>query len=141
MAGDPVREAIKAKLIAIKTAASIPWDVKETDNAFASASGDTSFIAIEFDGSPPMTQRTWGQPGNNRYREDGTVWVRVVAPLDAGIDVAGWARAIAAGFLEQRFDTSDGKTVRTLSGAPSPTRAGGRWIESVALSYRVHHFA
>jgi hypothetical protein len=141
MAGDRVREAFKTKLAAVVLAAGCPWTVKETENVFASADGQTSFVALEFDGSPPQQQRTWGQPGNNRYREEGNVWVRVVAPINSGNDVAGWARAIADRFLDQRFDTADGRTIRTLSGAPSPTRVGGRWIESVPVAYRVHNLA
>lgn len=138
MADDRVRAAFKTELDSIITAASIPWARKDTENVFASATGGTGFMAIEFDGGPPMRQGTFGQPnGSNFYIEDGNVWIRVVAPITAGNAVAGYARAISDAFLERRFTMSNGQGVRTLSGPPSPTKLGARWIESVPVAYRV----
>ena len=140
MAGDRVREAFKTELATILSAASIPWTVKDVENVFASATGETELIALEFDGGPPMREGSWGQPnGSNFIIEDGNVWIRVVAPLGSGNDVAGYARAISDAFLRRRFTLSNGRGVKTMSGPPSPTRVGGRWIESVPVAYRVHN--
>lgn len=141
MATDPLRAAFKTELATIAAAAAIPWAIKDVENVFAAADGATSFLALEFDGSPPFEQRSWGAPGNNLYREEGNVWVRVVAPIGSGSDAAGHARAIAAAFTERRFTRADGRSVRTRAGAPSASRLGGRWIESVPVFYRVDNLA
>ncbi len=142
MATDPLRAAFKTELATIATAAGIPWAIKEVENVFASADGATSFLALEFDGSPPFEQRTWGAPGSNLYREEGNVWVRVVAPIGSGADASGYARSIAAAFTQRRLATLiNGRLIRTLAGAPSHSRLGGRWIESVPVSYRVDNLA
>ena len=138
---DPLREAFKAELGTIAAGAGIPWVHKDVENVFAAADGATSFLALEFDGSPPFEQRTWGAPRNNLYREDGNVWVRVVAPIGSGSAAAGYARAIAAAFTERRFTRADGRSIRTRAGAPSHSRLGGRWIESVPVAYRVDNLA
>jgi hypothetical protein len=140
MAGDRVREAFKTELAAIITGASIPWAVKDVENVFASATGETELIALEFDGGPPQRAGSFGQPnGSNFFIEEGNVWIRVVAPLGTGNDVAGYARTIADAFLQRRFTMSNGRGIRTMSGPPGPTRIGGRWIESIPVAYRVYN--
>jgi hypothetical protein len=139
MSDDRVRAAFKTELDTIIAAESIPFARKDTENVYASATGETGFTALEFDGGPPMDQYTFGAPGNNFYRERGNVWIRVVAPLNSGNDVAGYARAISDAFLQRRFALANGWGVRTLSSPPSPNRATGRWIENVAVSYLVYN--
>jgi hypothetical protein len=139
-ASDIVRDAIRAEVQTVLTAAGISWPIKEVSNEYAAADGTTNFIAIEFAPAASERQLTTGQRGNNLWREDGTVHIRLIAPLNAGKSpVEGYASSIRTAFRDRRFTRSDGREILTASGPPDSFDNGARWIHSVSIAYRTQN--
>lgn len=138
-ATDVVREAFRAELTTVLTAASITWPVKEVENEYAAAGATTKFIAIEFAGGSEQ-QLSTGDSGNNLWREDGTVFVRLYVPINSGKSpVEGYASSIRTAFRDRRFNRTDGRQIAAKSGPPDTYTDGVRWISSVAIAYRTQN--
>jgi hypothetical protein len=151
MAGDTLRDAFRAELAIVRTAASIPWPIKDTLNtaeqpspptagAAASAAG---YLELEFLGGSEA-QYTFGAPAANLHREQGQVTVHVVTRLRTGTtnrDLAEtYAAAIRAAFRMRRF-AAGSRSIRITAVAPmgGGFDEGGMWAESVALGYEIYN--
>lgn len=149
MAGDTLRDAFRAELATIRTAASIPWPIKDTVNtstqpnppAAAAASTAAGYLELEFPGGSER-QFSAGSPGANLHLEAGQVTVNVVTRLRTGTtnrDLAEtYAEAIRSAFRARRF-TAGARSIRITSTAPmgGGHDEGGMWVESVALAYEI----
>lgn len=149
MAGDTLRDAFRAELATVATAASIPWPIKDTVNtatqpnppAAGAAASVAGHIELEFLGGSEA-QYTFGAPAANLHREQGQVTVHVVTRLRAGTanrDLAEtYAAAIRSAFRMRRF-AAGSRSIRITAVAPmgGGFDEGGLWAESVALGYEV----
>jgi len=149
MAGDPLRDAFRAELATIRTAASIAWPIKDTLNtseqpnppAAGVASTAAGHLELEFPGGSEA-QYTFGAPAANFHREQGQVTVNVVTRLRTGTtnrDLAEtYAAAIRSAFRMRRF-AAGSRSIRITAVAPmgGGHDEGGNWVESVALGYEV----
>lgn len=143
MAGDTLRDAFRAELATIKTAASITWDIRDTLNTEDNPDASEGYIELEFPGGSEV-QFTFGAPGDNLHREQGQVTVRVVTPLGAGTtmrDLAEtYAAAIRSAFRMRRF-AAGSRSIRITDTAPmgGGHDEAGLWAESVALGYEIYN--
>lgn len=137
---DMVREAIRTEVATVLGQVGITWPIKEVANEYAVADGATSFVAIEFAPGASERQLTTGQRGNNLWREDGQVHIRLVVPINSGRSpVEGYASSIRTAFRDRRFTRSDGREILTESGPPDSFDDGVRWIHSVTIAYRTQN--
>lgn len=151
MAGDPLRDAFRTQLAAIRTALAATYPaifaIKDLINTVENPA-PTEFIDLEFLGGSEA-QYTFGAPGSNLFREEGQVTVRVCTKLGAGTtkrDLAEtYATAIRAAFRSQtyRLFSAGSLTVRITSTAPmgGGFDDGGLWMETVALGYETYNTA
>lgn len=153
MAGDTFRDAFRAELATVRTAASILWPIKDTVNtatqpnppAAGAVAADAGYLELEFMGGGE-SQYTFGAPGANFHREEGQVTIRVVTKLRAGVtnrDLAEtYAAAIRSAFRMRRF-AAGSRSIRITSVAPmgGGIEEGGGWVESVALGYELFNVA
>ena len=153
MAGDPLRDAFRAELATIRTAASIPWPIKDTVNtatqpappAAGAASTAAGHIELEFLGGSE-DQYTFGAPASNLFDERGQVTVRVATRLRSGTtnrDLAEtYANAIRARFRTQNRKFAVGSRECRIT-ATMPMGGGqdeaGFWVESVGLRYQLYN--
>jgi len=151
MAGDTVRDAFRAELATIHTAASIPWAIKDTLNTaeqpnppVAGAPGTAAgYPELEFIGGSER-QYTFGAPGSNLHREEGQVTVRVMTRLRSGTvnrDLAEtYAGAIRSAFRMRRF-AAGARSIRITAVAPmgSGFDEGGMWGEAIAIAYEIYN--
>lgn len=137
---DVVREAFRAEVQTVLTAAGIAWPIKEVNNEYAAADGSTRFVALEFAPGGVDRQMSTGDRGNNLWDERGTVFVRLVVPINSGKSpVEGYASSVRKAFLDRRFNRSDGREIATMTGPPDSFDTGARWIHSVAIAYRTQN--
>lgn len=143
MAGDPLRDAFRTELDAIRLAAAITWPVIDTLNTDENPDASIGFLELEFPGGREF-QLTFGAPGANLHQEEGQVTVRVVTPLGAGKDMRDiaetYAAAIRSAFRMRRFPvTGSVHEIRITDTAPmgGGHDEAGLWAEAVALGYRV----
>lgn len=142
MSGDPLRDAFRTKLAAIKTSASIAWDIIDTVNTSEDPDVSAPYIDLEFPGSTPEQQASWGNPGNNWQNEEGQVTVKVHTPLGRNQDIAEtYAKAIRDGFGMARLTMAGGQQIRitATSSMGGGQDDGGMWVEAVALSYQTYN--
>lgn len=142
MAGDPLRDAFRAELEAVCTAASIPWAIKDTLNTNVNPDASVGFLVLEFPGGAEA-QYTFGAPGYNLHQEQGQVTVRVVAPRGNATDrdlAETYGAAIRSAFRLRRFAVGS-RTVRITATAPmgEGEDEGGMWSESIALGYEIYN--
>jgi len=151
MAGDTLRDAFRAELATIRTAASIAWPIKDTLNtseqpnppAAAVASTSAGYLELEFPGGSEA-QYTFGAPAANLHREQGQVTVNVVTRLRTGTtnrDLAEtYAAAIRSAFRMRRF-AAGSRSIRITAVAPmgGGHDEAGMWVESVALAYEIYN--
>lgn len=152
MAGDTLRDAFRAELAIVRTAASIPWPIKDTDNtseqpsppAADAAATAAGHLEIEMPAGPPEEQYTFGAPGANLHREQNHVTIRVMTKLRAGQTVRDlaetYAAAIRAAFRMRRF-AAGSRSIRIRATAPMGDGfdEGGLWGVSVALFYEIYN--
>lgn len=142
MAGDPLRDAFRAELEAVRVATSIPWLVKDTLNTNVNPDAGAGFLSLEFPGGAEG-QYTFGAPGSNLHQERGQVTVRVCSPRGnvANRDLAEtYAAAIRSAFRMRRFAVGS-RSVRITSVGPmgEGEDEGGMWSESLALGYEIYN--
>ena len=138
MADDPLKAAFRGELATIKTANSITWETKDVENVFATADGLTNFLCLEFAAPPPWRRMSIGNPGNDLWLASGTVFVRLVAPLNGGrATIEDYATKIHRAFLGRTFATAGGETIRCDSGPADVGGHGVRWIATVSVDYRM----
>jgi hypothetical protein len=151
MAGDTLRDAFRAELATVRTAASIPWPIKDTVNtatqpnppAAGAASTAAGHLELEFPGGAEA-QYTFGAPAANLHREQGQVTVNVVTRLRTGTtnrDLAEtYAEAIRSAFRMRRF-AAGSRSIRITATMPMSGGhdEGGLWVESVALGYEIYN--
>lgn len=138
-ANDVVRAAFDSDVQTVLTDAGITWPLKPTRNDYASASGPTSFVTIEFQGGNEE-QLSAGDRGNNLWREEGTVWVRLFAPLNAGSSpIEGYASSIRRAYRDRTITRTDGREITTRSGPPDSYEDGVRWVHSIMIGYRTQN--
>lgn len=137
MSGATVRAAFAAELMTIKAAASIPWEIKDVENVYATADGLTNFLCLEFPPASPPRRMSVGNPGNDYWEDRSTVFVRLVAPINGGrTTIEDYATRIRNAFLGRTFAMTGGQIVRTESTPFDASEHGARWIASVPVSYR-----
>ena len=142
MAGDTLRDAFRGALEDIVTDNSITWPVVDTVNTDEEieVSASIGAFALEFPGASE-TQASFGSPGNNFFREEGQVTIRVYAPLTRQRDQAeAYAEIVRAAFRSlHTIDVSDGRQIRIDATSPMSggETVGGMWAEAVALAYSV----
>jgi hypothetical protein len=137
MPGDPLRDAFRAQLTAVKTEKSIAWATKDTLNTSENPDADAPYLELEFDGGREE-QGTFGSPSNNLHDEEGQVRLNIYMPL--GDDQAQgevYGRALRNGFRGRFFQTSEGRDVSIDAVTPmgGGETAGGMWVETIVLSY------
>jgi len=145
MAGDPLRDAFRTELDAIRLSASIDWPIEDTLNTVENPDSSHPYLELEFPGGSEF-QATFGSPGNNLHRELGQVTVRVVTPLGAGKAMRDqaetYAATIRAAFRMRRFAVAGSSSgVRITDTAPmgGGHDEAGLWAESVALGYEIYN--
>ena len=146
MAGDPLRDAFRAKLLAIvgspPAGSFAGWVISDTLNTTEAPDAAVNFITLRF-GPASEQQYSFGAPGANLWKEAGDVYVDFFARLGNGHDQA----EVAALALRNAFRTlgptgfamTTGQRVRILEVAPmfgGPVD-GAWWCETVAIAYRV----
>lgn len=137
MADDPVRAAFRSELATIKTAGSIAWETKDVENVYAAADGLTSFLALEFVPAGPARRMSVGNPGNDYFDERGTVYVRLVAPLNAGrATIEDYAAKVYAAFRGRIFQTQSGQKIYCDAMPAAAVEQGARWVSTVSVAYR-----
>lgn len=139
--GDPFRDAMRNELDAIILAASptITWKQLDTVNTKENPDASTGYIELEFPGGAE-DQFTTGAPGNNLFKEDGQITVRVVAPLGRSRNSAElYASQLRAAFRGRRIPLTAGKAIRinAVGAMGGGHTEGGMWAEAIALSYQV----
>lgn len=142
MAGDTLRDAFRAELAIVRTAASIAWAIKDTLNTTTNPDAGAGYLELEFPGGSEE-QASFGAPGSNFFLERGQVTVHVVAPRGSSRDTAEtYAAAIRAAFRGRRF-AAGARSVRIDAVAPmgGGFNEGGMWAETVALSYEIYNVA
>lgn len=153
MAGDTLRDAFRAELATIRTAASIAWPIKDTLNTSTqpnppvagAASSAAGHLELEFPGGSEA-QYTFGAPSANLHREEGQVTVNVATRLRTGStnrDLAEtYAASIRSAFRMRRF-AAGSRSIRITAVAPmgGGHDEGGLWVESVALAYEIYNVA
>lgn len=151
MAGDTLRDAFRAELATIRTAASINWPIKDTLNTSVqpnppvagAASTAAGHLELEFPGGTEE-QYTFGAPAANLHREQGQVTVRVVTRIRTGTtnrDLAEtYAASIRSAFRMRRF-AAGARSIRITSTAPmgGGFDEGGMWVESLAVAYEIYN--
>lgn len=142
MAGDPFKDAFRARLATHRTSAGIAAVVKDVDNTTENPDASASTLELEFPGGPPERQYSFGAPGVNWHDEVGQVTLRVTTPLGDGRDLA----EVAAGELRKkfrmdRFTTSEGRTIKIFGTSPLSDGhdEGGTWVVSVFLAYQIYN--
>lgn len=143
MTGDPVRDAFRTEIAAIIAGAGLDasFPFEELTNTTTRPDAGGGFVTMDFFGGNEA-QMTFGAPGANLWDERGQVFIRVVAPHGAGHDACeAAALAIRAAFRNRRFTTSESRQVRTNSGPADGAHDGARWVETVAVAYRVYNVA
>ena len=140
MSGDPLRDAFRSELATVLSGASIPWPLVDTINTTNNPQANSAFISLRFNPAPAEQPYSFGNPGNNQWREEGDVVVDLFPVLGKGHDTAEqYALAIRNAFRNRRFTMTTGQTVRILAVTPlngGPVD-GAWWVESVGLTYRV----
>lgn len=148
MAGSPFKDAWRTRLATHRTAAgyTTTFPIKDTDNTSTQpgvpSPTELGFLELEFPGGPPDDQYTFGQPGNNLHDEVGQVTLRVVTPLRRNRDAAEViAEALRIRFRKDRFDTSEGRTIRVEGVSPISDGhdEGGNYVASVFFSYQIYN--
>jgi hypothetical protein len=142
MPGDPLRDAFRAELATVRTAASVTWPIKDTLNTNVNPDASSGYLELEFPGGVEE-QYTFGAPSNNLHREIGQVTIRVVAPRGNVTNrnlAETYAAAIRNAFRMRRFAVGT-RSVRITSTAPmgGGEDEGGMWSESLALGYEIYN--
>lgn len=139
MAGDPLRDAFREQLKAIRIDLGISWPVRDTLNTADNPDAVLGYLELEFPGGFE-DQFTFGAPGSNLFNERGQVTLRVVAPMDGSSrDTAEiYADQLRTAFRARRFPVGD-RSIRIYAAQPfggGHTEAGV-WAESIGLDYQV----
>ncbi|MDP2377784.1 phage tail terminator-like protein [Reyranella sp.] len=139
MAADPLRDAFRTKLAAIKTDVTYPiaWPIKDTTNTAENPDVSAPYLELEWAGGDER-QGTFGAPGQNIHDEDGTIFVNLCMPLgryQAQAEIYG--RYIRNGFRAAHLLTSEGRDVFITAASPlgGGENEAGLWVETIALAY------
>lgn len=145
MAGDPFRDAWRARLEHHRLARGIAWLIRDLDSTTLAPDAAQGFADIEFSGGAAETLAAWGSPGDNDWDEFGQVSIDVYCPLGSAA-LRDQADAIAAlyrtAFRNDRFWDRDGNghlRIRVTGTAPltAGIAAGGLRVVSALLAYRL----
>jgi hypothetical protein len=138
MAGDPLRDAFRAELQSVVTAASITWPIKDTLNTAPPIDASESYITLQYGGG--IEQPAWfAGTGNNGWAENGIIYVDLITSAGDGAETAErYADLIRKGFRNRRFATAEGRAVRILAVGPfgGGEDEGVGWKETVPIEYR-----
>ncbi|WP_319798324.1 phage tail terminator-like protein [Nitrobacter sp.] len=142
MAGDPFKDAIRARLATHVDALGLgsTFPIRDTDNTSDQPDAAANYLELEFPGGPPDRQRSFGSPGNNWYDEVGQITLNVVVTLRQNRNAAEAAAAGLRGkFRSDRIEIAPGRFIRITGTSPlSDGRTeGGHWVISVYLAYQV----
>ncbi|MFO1080860.1 MAG: phage tail terminator-like protein [Reyranellaceae bacterium] len=142
MAGDTFRDAFRAELTSVVSAAGIAWPVRDLINTAENPDASGGFIAIEFLGGSEE-QFTTGAPGDNLFRENGQVTIRVYAPQEGSVTTRDqaerYAEAIRVAFRGRRFACGADRTIRIDGTQPmgGGQDEAGLWAEAIGLGYEM----
>ncbi len=148
MAGDPFKDAVRARLAAHRTTLgyTTTWPIKDTDNTSTQpgvpSPTDLGFLELEFPGGPPERPYTFGAPGNNLHDEVGQITLRAVTPLRKNRDAAETILSGLRGkFRVDRFEIAAGRNIRITGTSPISDGhdEGGNWVASVLLAYQLYN--
>lgn len=154
MAGDPLRDAFRARVATIvgggatwdgAAAASgtyAGWNLVDTLNTTSKIGVKDKAITLRF--NPAWEeQATTGAPGANLWREGGDVMIDFYVGLGTGHDavelVARAMRDALRALAMGGFAMTTGQIVRPTGVTPmgGDGADGGYWVETVAVSYKV----
>ncbi len=147
MAGDPFRDAVRARLVTHRGTVGLTttFVIEDTDNTATQpgvpSATQLGFLELEFPGGPPARQYTTGAPGNNLHDQTGQITVRVVTPLRQNRDAAETAAAaLRTAFLADRFALTASNNIRITGVSPinGGHDEGGNYVYSVLLEYQVY---
>ena len=129
---DPVYDAIKTFLTANWTQTRLQWPDQDTADF-----GDDPVVIIDLHGNI-YGQQSIGEPlqANNRWDEDGTLWMFIVAPRETSFtNVRGAGKALANLF---RGLTLIGQSLEFGDAAvgPAPDQEGTAYLLSVSVEWR-----
>ena len=145
-AGDPLEDAFRAELAAILTAASIPWELVNTDVEDPDAS--TSYIQIRFEGGNETPFARGGGISGDVFEEEGQVFIDFLIPQgDSNIDRGRYSRLVRRAFRSDHrfFNTSvESGSVQIEIVPVSPLGGGqgvdgGMNVQSIGLGYRIYN--
>jgi hypothetical protein len=140
MSSKPVRDAVGNFLAANW----LTTPIVAVNNVFPTPPSLEPWIAVQFV-TGAEAQASLGDPGNNVYRETGTIFVHIVVPAGTGDALAlTYAEELRTLFRNARFDG-----VHCLSADPPNTEPGttvvaddGAWFgASFAVDYEYDSFA
>jgi hypothetical protein len=139
MAGDTLRDAFRARLVALAgQSPAVTLAVKDLVNTTELPDASVSFLALEFIGGSE-DQYTFGIPGHNRFLEIGQVTLRVCAPIGSDRDTCEAAAEILRNRFRNDSFAAGNRTIRIVDTTPmgGGQDEGGLWVESIGLRYRV----
>lgn len=134
-----VRDAFRAELDSIITAAGIDWLRRDTLNTGENPDAGAGYLDLEF-GEGDEEPDTFGSPGANVHIERAVVFVHAYAPAAWGSTTRDLAEThleeIRQQFRARRFNAA-GQQIRITGTAAmgGGEIEGGLWAETIALSY------
>lgn len=145
MAGDPFRDAVRAALNSVISAASpaIAWVQRDTLNTADNPDASAGYFELEFPGASE-SQQAFGSPGQNEFLEQGQITLRVVTPAGRFRDTAeAYADQLRKAFRGKRIAFTEYGSGRQIFIDAVASMGGGHteagmWAESLALAYRVY---
>lgn len=147
MAGDPIRDAFRAKLQDILDDASPPitWPVIDTDNGEANPDGAVPYIEIRFEGGNELPFARGGD-GSSLWLEDSQAFIDFVVPLGDGREEQERnAYIVRNGFRGLFFNTSPESGAIQIEIVTAAPLGGGQGIDggmnakTIALGYRIYN--
>lgn len=133
MASDVVYEAIRTYLSAFWTETAIEWENEHFEGPA------TGWVAVEISGTSYAQQSIGADDqAENRWDEDGILWLHVIVPVGTGsVTARRWAKQLADLFRGARLlsgdleflDASIGAGGRSIDEAP-------HWIITVSVDWR-----
>jgi hypothetical protein len=147
MAGDPFKDAVRARLATHRTTLgyTTTFPIKDTDDTATQpgvpSATELGFLELEFPGGPPGRQYTTGAPGANLHNETGQITIRVITPLRRNRDAAETVAAALSGkFLADRIPFITGHDIRIEGISPigDGHDEGGNYVYSVLMAYQLY---
>lgn len=147
MAGDPIRDAFRAKLQQILDAASpaITWPIIDTDNGEENPDGAEPYIEIRFEGGVEVPFARGGD-GSSFWQENSQVFIDFVVPLGDGREEQERnAYVVRNGFRGLFFNTSPESGAIQIEIVTAAPLGGGQGVDggmnakTIGIDYRIYN--